>query len=153
MQQAACQRRATSGTFFNCIVLGVLREDRGNLDKPQFAGLRWPGSTRVVVLGQGVGDHVLAIRSCVRISLSSSVLHAAAYLVLNDPSHLLHKCVQFLRIGLNEETRSQFAHRLRLLLCSRIWPHGHSLLAVSTLSISRNARPYPGSLNPLKGLG
>ena len=95
------------------------------MDKPQFAGLRWPGSTRVVVLGQGVGDHVLAIRSCVRISLSSSVLHAAAYLVLNDPSHLLHKCVQFLRIGLNEETRSQFAHRLRLLLCSRIWPHGH----------------------------
>src|SRR5882724_5621614 len=62
MLQATCQWRATSGTSFNCIVFGVLEEDRGNLDKPQFAGLRWPGSTSVVVLGQGVGDHVLAIR-------------------------------------------------------------------------------------------
>src|SRR6266567_262528 len=66
MQQATFQWRATSGTSFNCIVFAVSREDRGNLDKPQFAGIRWPGSTRVVVLGQGGGDHVLAIRICVR---------------------------------------------------------------------------------------
>ena len=71
MQQATFQWRATSGTSFNCIVFGVSREGWGNLDKPQLAGLRWPGSTRVVVLGQVVGDHVLAIRICVRIRQSS----------------------------------------------------------------------------------
>jgi hypothetical protein len=28
----------------------------GNLDKPQFAGFRWPSCTRVVVLGQGLAS-------------------------------------------------------------------------------------------------
>ena len=40
-----------------------VKREQGNLDKPQFAGLRWPSSTRVVVLGQ----RVLAIRSGVRV--------------------------------------------------------------------------------------
>lgn len=55
MQQAACQCRPTSGNSFNCIVFGKL-EKTGGLDKPRFAGLPWPGSTSVVVLGHGVGD-------------------------------------------------------------------------------------------------
>ena len=38
--------------------------ERGHysLDRPRFAGFRWPCSTRLVVLGQAVGNHNLAIR-------------------------------------------------------------------------------------------
>jgi hypothetical protein len=43
---------APSGNFLNCIVFSKLREDRAAWDKPRFTALRWPDSTRVVVLGQ-----------------------------------------------------------------------------------------------------
>jgi hypothetical protein len=31
-----------------------VKRGQGSLGKPRFAGLRWPGSTRVVVIGQGI---------------------------------------------------------------------------------------------------
>ncbi len=62
MQQAACQRRTTSGTSFNCIVLGMLREDRAAWTSVT-CELRWPRSTKVVVLGQGLGNQNLAMKN------------------------------------------------------------------------------------------
>jgi len=43
---------------------------------------------------------------------------------LNDARQLLDEFVEFLGIGLNQETRSYFAERERLHLRPRVWPHG-----------------------------
>jgi hypothetical protein len=55
------------------------------LDKPRFAGLRWPGSTRVVVLGQGLAIIILAIRIWrSRVRQSSTLRFSLGFVVVKS---------------------------------------------------------------------
>ncbi len=55
------------------------------MDKPRFAGLRWPGSTRVVVLGQGLAIIILAIRIWQsRIRQSSTLRFSLGFVVVKS---------------------------------------------------------------------
>jgi hypothetical protein len=42
---------------------------------------------------------------------------------LNDARQLLDESLEFLRIGLNQETRSYLAEHSQLHLQPRVWPH------------------------------